>query len=75
MQDFGLTYRPEDAAMLTGSISAMPPFPEVVDTLAALKQAGFRLCIISNTDDQIIAGNGPTSPPARSSPMPTTAWA
>ena len=35
----------------------MPPFPEVVGTLAALKQAGFRLCIISNTDDAIIAGN------------------
>ena len=35
----------------------MPPFPEVVDTLGALKQAGFRLCIISNTDDAIIAGN------------------
>lgn len=57
MQDFGLPYRPEDADMLIGSISAMPPFPEVVDTLAALKQAGFRLCIISNTDEDIIAGN------------------
>ena len=28
-----------------------------MDTLGALKQAGFRLCIISNTDDAIIAGN------------------
>jgi len=57
MQELGLTYRPEDADMLTGSISAMPPFPEVVGALAALKQAGFRLGIVSNTDDQIIAGN------------------
>lgn len=57
MQDLGLAYRPEDAEMLISSISAMPPFPEVVDTLSVLKQAGFRLCIISNTDDQIIAGN------------------
>jgi len=57
MQELGLEYRPEHAEMLVGSISAMPPFPEVVDTLAALKRAGFRLCIISNTDDDIIAGN------------------
>ena len=57
MQDFDLPYRPEDADILIGSISAMPPFPEVVDTLATLKQAGFRLCIISNTDEDIIAGN------------------
>ncbi|HWL29031.1 MAG TPA: haloacid dehalogenase type II [Burkholderiaceae bacterium] len=57
MEHFGLAYRPEDAETLTGSISRMPPFPEVVATLATLKQAGFRLCIISNTDDDIIAGN------------------
>ncbi len=57
MAHFGLEYRSEDAETLTGSISRMPPFPEVVDTLARLKQAGFRLCIISNTDDDIIAGN------------------
>lgn len=57
MRDLDLAYRPDDAALLTDSISAMPPFPEVVGTLAALKRAGFRLCIISNTDDGIIAGN------------------
>ncbi|WP_332611457.1 haloacid dehalogenase type II [Achromobacter sp. ESBL13] len=57
MQDLRLPYRAEDADILIGSISAMPPFPEVVDTLATLKLAGFRLCIISNTDEDIIAGN------------------
>jgi len=57
MAHFGLEYRPEDAETLTGSISRMPLFPEVVDTLGRLKQAGFSLCIISNTDDDIIAGN------------------
>lgn len=57
MRDLDLAYRPEDARLLTDSISAMPPFPEVVATLATLKRAGFRLCIISNTDDAIIAGN------------------
>jgi len=57
MSELGLTFRPEDAELLTSRISQMPPFPEVVATLGALKQAGFRLCIISNTDDAIIAGN------------------
>jgi 2-haloacid dehalogenase len=47
----------KDAAILTGRIAAMPPFPEVVDTLRRLKAAGYRLCIVSNTDDEIIAGN------------------
>ena len=35
----------------------MPPFPETVAALGQLKAQGFSLCIISNTDDDIIAGN------------------
>jgi 2-haloacid dehalogenase len=35
----------------------MPPFPEVPAALRDLKAQGFKLCIISNTDDGIIAGN------------------
>ena len=46
-----------DARILTDAIGRMPPFPEVVETLAALKTAGFKLCIVSNTDDDVIAGN------------------
>ena len=57
MRDLGLAPDDRDAAVLTDAIGRMPPFPEVVLTLAALKAAGFRLCIISNTDDDIIAGN------------------
>lgn len=57
MQELGLAYNPTDIEILTGGISRMPPFPEVVDTLAELKSAGFKLCVISNTDDAIIAGN------------------
>jgi 2-haloacid dehalogenase len=57
MGELGLAYQPADIEILTGSISAMPPFPEVPAALARLKQMGFRLCIISNTDDDIIAGN------------------
>jgi 2-haloacid dehalogenase len=46
-----------DAGVLTSRISAMSPFAEVVDTLRQLKGLGYRLCIVSNTDDDIIAGN------------------
>ncbi|MGH7117615.1 MAG: haloacid dehalogenase type II [Acetobacteraceae bacterium] len=57
MQDLSLRYDPADAALLTGSIGRMPPFPEVVEVLGKLKDAGFRLAIISNADDTIIAQN------------------
>lgn len=57
MGEFGLPFEVADAETLTSSIGKMPPFPEVVATLGKLKDAGFRLAIISNTDDAIIAGN------------------
>ena len=57
MQELGLSYTPADIEILTSSISAMPPFPEVPAALGELKRMGFNLCIISNTDDDIIAGN------------------
>ncbi|RWB54157.1 haloacid dehalogenase type II [Mesorhizobium sp.] len=57
MEELKLNYAPDDIEVLTGSISRMPPFPEVVSALGLLKAQGFKLCIISNTDDDIIAGN------------------
>ncbi len=57
MGDVGVAFDPTDAEILTSSIGRMPPFPEVVETLGRLKEAGFKLAIISNTDDAIIAGN------------------
>lgn len=57
LRDLGVAPAAGDAEILTDAISRMPPFPEVVETLAALKRHGFRLCIVSNTDDAIIAGN------------------
>jgi 2-haloacid dehalogenase len=57
MTELGRAYDPAYAEILTSSISKMPPFPEVVNALSALKRMRFRLCIISNTDDDIIAGN------------------
>jgi 2-haloacid dehalogenase len=57
MQQLGLMFSPADVEVLTARISMMPPFPEVPQALSELKRQGFRLCIISNTDDDIIAGN------------------
>lgn len=57
MKEFDLPFDSADADLLTSSIGRMPPFPEVVKTLGKLKAAGFRLAIISNTDDAIIVGN------------------
>lgn len=57
MEELGLSFDKSDIDVLTSGISAMPPFSEVVSALGALKRGGFRLCIISNTDDDIIAGN------------------
>jgi 2-haloacid dehalogenase len=57
MTELGLQYQPDDIDLLTSSISKMPPFSEVRGALADLKQMGFKLCIVSNTDDDIIAGN------------------
>ncbi len=57
MKELGLSYQPSDIEILTSSIAKMPPFPEVPDTLGQLKSMGFNLCVISNTDDDIIAGN------------------
>jgi len=57
LEDLGLAYEEGDAEQLNEHIRRMPPFPEVVETLKWLKQQGFKLCIVSNTDDDVIAGN------------------
>ena len=57
LEELGLASVPEDSQRLAWAIPRMPPFPEVVATLAQLKEMGFKLCIVSNTDDDIIAGN------------------
>lgn len=57
LRDLGTGADAADARILTDAIGRMPPFPEVVGTLARLKSAGFKLCIVSNTDDDIIGGN------------------
>jgi len=47
----------DDGKALVEAIPTFGPFPETLDTLAALKAARFKIAIISNSDDDIIAGN------------------
>jgi 2-haloacid dehalogenase len=57
MKQLQLECTVEDVRELIDAIPKMIPFPEVPETLLALKGAGFRLCIISNTADHLISGN------------------
>ena len=57
LEELGLARSANDSEQLAEAIPQMPPFPEVIETLARLKTMGFKLCIVSNTDDDIIAGN------------------
>jgi 2-haloacid dehalogenase len=57
LEELGMPFEAHDGEQLIGRIGQMPPFPEVLPTLKWLKDQGFKLCIVSNTDDEIIAGN------------------
>ena len=54
MSQRGLPTRPDDGEMLLEFLRDIPPHPEVPAALARLKTQ-FRLAIISNTDDDLIA--------------------
>jgi len=51
----GLSPRPEDGETLLSFLREIPPHPEVPATLQRLREH-FRLAIISNSDDDLIAG-------------------
>ncbi|MEO0791331.1 MAG: haloacid dehalogenase type II [Pseudomonadota bacterium] len=57
MKDLGMHDTPDDAQTLVSKIASFPPFPEVPDTLRRLKKLGYQLCVISNTDEDLIQGN------------------
>ena len=56
MQEFGLPYWPEDGAALLAAIPTWGPFPDVPPALERLRTR-CKLAIISNTDNDIVAGN------------------
>jgi 2-haloacid dehalogenase len=56
MTQFGLSYRDEDGEALVAAIPTFGPYPDVPDALNRLHQR-CRLVILSNSDDDLIAGN------------------
>ena len=55
MADKGLAQRPTDGETLLSHLLTIPPHPDVPAVLQRLR-AQYRLAIISNTDDDLIAG-------------------
>ena len=51
---------PDDIAGLIARLSALPAHADVPAALSALRQKGYRLAAISNTDDELIAGSPPS---------------
>lgn len=56
MRLHGMPYRREDSDALVAAVPTFGPFPEVPAALAKLKER-YQIAIISNTDDDLIAGN------------------
>ncbi|OAG28368.1 haloacid dehalogenase type II [Thermodesulfatator autotrophicus] len=52
---FSLKVKPEKEDVLWRSLPGWPPFPEVKEALINLKKAGFKLAIISNVDNDLLA--------------------
>jgi 2-haloacid dehalogenase len=50
----GLTLEEDDREALAESLPSWPPFPEVPGALAALRDGGWRLAILSNTDPDLL---------------------
>lgn len=55
--ELGVDATEEDGHALVEAIPRFTPFAEAVDTLAQLKRGGFKIALISNTDDDLVAGN------------------
>lgn len=56
MRLHGLPYRSDDGEALVAAVPTFGPFPDVPAALGRLKET-YQIAIISNTDDDLIAGN------------------
>jgi len=53
----GLTLEDDDRQALVDSLPTWPPFPEVPRALSALRDGGWKLAILSNTDPDLLAAS------------------
>lgn len=57
LRDLGTETNQRDGQDLIEAIPGFAPFAEAVKTLTALKTGGFQIALISNTDDDLVAGS------------------
>ena len=57
----GIPHTADEVRQLVSAIERLKPFPDVVDALAVLKQAGYALVILSNGDPDMLARGVPYS--------------
>jgi 2-haloacid dehalogenase len=50
----GLELEDDDREALASSLPSWPPFPEVAEALAELRERGWRIAILSNTDPDLL---------------------
>ena len=55
----GFDYTPDDAARLVAEIERLKPFPDVIAALGRLREAGYRLAILSNGDQDMLEAAKP----------------
>jgi 2-haloacid dehalogenase len=55
--DLGAVVAASDAGVLAASVSSWPPFPEVNEALTTLRDRGWRIAILSNTDPDYLDGS------------------
>jgi len=59
MDRCGISYEQSDVRWLVSQIEVLKPFPDVLDALAALRGAGYKLAILSNGDRDMLEAAKP----------------
>jgi len=59
MDRAGITYTQEEVRWLVSQIETLKPFPDVIAALSSLREAGYRLAILSNGDRDMLEAAKP----------------
>lgn len=55
LNEAGINPEPEDTRLFVKTLPSWPPFPETSDVIRQLKELGYKLAILSNIDNDLIA--------------------
>ena len=59
MDRAGIEYTQDEVQWLVSEIEKLKPFPDVIEALGNLREAGYQLAILSNGDPDMLANAGP----------------